>query len=71
MVDMAQADRTLRQRTISAWSYDWTKVTPAADLKRGELCVIRQSSGKPEAFKIDPQWSYKEWLGCFSWVGKD
>jgi len=69
MIDMAQADRTLRARTSNAVSYDWTKVVPATDLKRGELCVIRQSSGKPEALKIEPQWAYKEWTGCFSWIG--
>ena len=69
MLDMAQADRTLRARTTGAWSYDWTMVTPAADLKRGELCVIRQSTGKPLVLRIDPPWSYKEWTGCFSWIG--
>ena len=69
MIDMAQADRTLRQRTSKAFSYDWTKVVPAADLKRGELCVIRQSTGTPLVLKIEPQWAYKEWAGCFCWIG--
>lgn len=66
MLDLAQADRTLRARTSKALYYDWTKVVPAVNIKRGELCVIRQSSGKPEMLKIEPQCSYKEWVGCFS-----
>ena len=69
MIDLAQADRTLRARTTRAVSYDWTRVTPAADLKRGELCVIRQSTGTPLVLKIEPQWAYKEWVGCFCWIG--
>jgi hypothetical protein len=44
-------------------------VPSSEDFKRGELCVIRQSRGKPEALRIVPQWSYKEWVGCFSWIG--
>ena len=67
---MAQADSTLKQRTTKASSYDWTMIVPSSeDFKRGELCVIRQSRGKPEALRIVPQWSYKEWVGCFSWIG--
>jgi hypothetical protein len=66
MIDTAQADRTLQARTNRAVSYDWTKVVCVADVKRGELCVIRQSSGRPEMLKIELQWAYKEWAGCFS-----
>lgn len=63
MIDMAQADRTLRRR--DAVSYDWTMVKPVAqDLKRGEICVIRGW----EILRIEPQWSYKEWAGCFSFL---
>lgn len=68
MIDMAQADRTLRARIGRASSYDWTRVKPADNIKRGELCVIRQSGGSPEILKIEPQWAYKEWAGCFSAV---
>lgn len=68
MIDMAQADRTLRVRTGKAVSYDWTKLFAAPkDLKRGEICVIREF----EVLRIDPQWSYKEWSGCFSWIGEN
>jgi hypothetical protein len=66
MTDMAQADRTLRQRTST--TYDWTRVIPAKNFNRGDLCVIRQANGKPEALLIQPQWAYKEWVGCFSWL---
>lgn len=66
MIDTAQADQTLRARTNKASSYDWTMVKPADNIQRGELCVIRQSSGSPEILKIEPQWAYKEWAGCFS-----
>ena len=66
MIDMAQADRTLRVRQTKGSSYDWTKLQAAAtDLKRGEVCVIREY----EVLRIQPQWSYKEWVGCFSWIG--
>lgn len=70
MLDLAQADRTLRQRTTGSQSYDWTMVISVSDnLKKGELCVIRQSNGRPEMLKIEPQWEYKEWKGCFSFIG--
>ena len=66
MIDMAQADSTLRKRTRNAVSYDFTKLAPVAkDLKKGEICVIREY----EILRIVPQWSYKEWVGCFSWLG--
>jgi hypothetical protein len=63
MVDMGQADRTLRERTTRGASYGWTRIVfTSNDLKRGDRCVIRQG----EVLRIDPQWSYKEWVGCFS-----
>jgi hypothetical protein len=68
-IDMGQADRTLRQRTVKAASYDWTQVVQVAALNRGDRCVVRQSNGVPEILKIEPQWAYKEWVGCFSFIG--
>lgn len=33
---------------------------------RGTVCVLRQFEGKPAAFRIHDQRTYKEWAGCFS-----
>lgn len=68
MIDMAQADRTLRQRTSKGAAYDWTQIISAGELHRGDKCVIRQSTGTPLVLRIEPQHSYKEWTGCFSWI---
>ena len=68
MIDMGQADRTLKASS-RAPSYDWTQVVQTVELHRGDKCVIRQSSGTPEILKIEPQWAYKEWVGCFSFIG--
>lgn len=35
------------------------------NLKRGDICVIREVYGKPEVLRLADQWTYKEWAGCF------
>lgn len=67
MIDLAQADRTLRTNNRPA-PYGWVDVKPNQNVTRGDLCVIRRSNGSPEILKIDNQTQYKEWVGCFSIV---
>jgi hypothetical protein len=66
MIDMAQADRTLRTRTTPVVR-DWNTTQPTpAGIVRGDRCVIRGSGGTPEILKIEDQRAYTEWVGCFS-----
>ena len=70
MVDMGQADRTLRVRQTPV-PYGWSDVEPPHPaIKRGDVCVIRQASGKPEILRISPQSSYRAWAGCFTYLGE-
>lgn len=68
-IDMGQADRTLVVH-VEPWSWTWFDVKLRKDAVRGDLCVIRGVNGKPEMFKIVEQHHYKEWVGCFSFLGK-
>ena len=36
------------------------------NLKRGTICVARRFDGSMVALKIEKQWHYKEYNGCFS-----
>jgi hypothetical protein len=67
MIDMAQADRTLwRTERLP----DTRKPKVAPDVKPGDYCVIRGYSGWPTILRIEPQDSYKEWQGCFVYLGE-
>ena len=69
-IDMGQADRTLRVVHVDPWSWTWFDVKPKAHIVRGDICVIRGMNGTPEMFKLVEQHHYKEWVGCFSFIGK-
>ena len=68
MVDMAQAERGLRS-TSRPFSYTWHDIKPKAHIQHGDICVIRSMSGSPEMFRLVEQHHYKEWVGCFSYIG--
>jgi len=68
MTDMAQADRTLRARPTPT-PFTWANVKPKPSLTYGEVCVIRRFNGAPEMLRIVDQQQYKEWVGCFSYIG--
>lgn len=36
------------------------------NFERGTICVERVVYGNVEWLRLDPQWHYKEWAGCFS-----
>jgi hypothetical protein len=40
-------------------------------LKYGKICVLREVRGIWEALPLDPQWHYREWVGCFTYIGVD
>lgn len=70
MTDMAQADRTLRRNKPTLPPFTWAEIKPKAHIRFGDVCVIRSFSGSREMLKIDdPQW-YKEWVGCFTYIGE-
>lgn len=68
MVDMAQAEVGLRVSTPPC-QYGWAQVVNVSPAKRGEYCVIRQASGRPELLRLANQPSWKEWVGVFSFLG--
>lgn len=37
--------------------------------RRGDICVIRIRNGVPMMFRLYDQRTYKEWVGCFSYLG--
>lgn len=53
---------------LSSWAWTWADVKLRPDTVRGDLCVIRGVNGKPVMFKIVEQHTYKEWVGCFSFI---
>jgi len=67
-VDMGQADQTLRTRSAPT-PYTWGDIKPKAHIVRGDICVIRRMNGTPEMFRLVEQHHYKEWVGCFSFIG--
>lgn len=74
MIDMAQADRSLRTHPRPT-PYAWTEVKFLDDeyqppLQRGDICVIRRANGAPEVLRLADQHHYKEWVGCFSYLGE-
>jgi hypothetical protein len=69
MIDMAQAERGLRS-TSRPMPYTWHDIKTKAHIQRGEICVIRCMSGSPEMLRLDEQRHYKEWIGCFSYIGE-
>ena len=74
MTDMAQADRTLRTQNKPT-PYTWAEVKfldgeYQPPLGRGDICVIRGFNGSPEVLRLDDQHHYKEWVGCFSYLGE-
>jgi hypothetical protein len=36
---------------------------------QGLICVDREVRGRLETLPLNPQWHYKEWVGCFSLLG--
>jgi len=68
MVDMGQADGSLRIRQPTL-RYGWEDVKDPVSVSNGDLCVIRSSNGSPEVLRIEPQTSYREWAGCFTYCG--
>jgi len=50
--------------------YTWHDIKPKAHIQRGDICVIRCMSGSPEMLKLVEQRHYKEWVGCFSYIGE-
>jgi len=69
MIDMGQADRTLRSRQQPT-PYTWQDIKPKAHIAHGDVCVIRRMNGSPEMFKIHDQQWYREWVGCFTYIGE-
>jgi hypothetical protein len=69
MTDMAQADRTLRSSSRPT-PFTWADVKPKPSLTHGEICVIRRFNGSPEMLRVVDQHHYKEWVGCFSYIGE-
>lgn len=69
MIDMAQAERGLRSASRPL-PYTWRDIKPKAHIQRGDVCVIRSMSGSPEMFRLVEQHHYKEWVGCFSYIGE-
>ena len=69
MVDMGQAEVGLRSASVPAQTYSWKHVVDVSPASRGEYCVIRQCSGRPELLRIAEQQSWKEWVGVFSHLG--
>ena len=68
-VDMGQADRTLRTHR-GRMTYTWADIKPKAHIQRGDICVIRSMNGWPEMFRLVEQHHYKEWAGCFTYIGE-
>ena len=69
MTDMAQADRTLRTRQRST-PYTWADIKPKQHIVRGDVCEVRRMNGAPEMFSLVEQHQYKEWVGCFTYIGE-
>jgi len=69
MIDMAQADRTLRTRQRPV-PYTWADIKPKQHINHGDICVIRRMNGSPEMFRINDPHHYKEWVGCFTYIGE-
>jgi hypothetical protein len=42
------------------------KVEYGSGMHRGLIYVIRQVNGVYVPLRLERQWTYKEWLGCFS-----
>lgn len=38
------------------------------EMNKGTICVARSVSGEVQWLRLDPQWHYKEWSGCFSLI---
>jgi hypothetical protein len=49
--------------------YTWADLKHKAHLQPRTICVIRSMNGKPEIFSIVEQHHYKEWVGCFTYLG--
>ena len=45
-------------------------VKPKPHIKRGDVCVIRLVGGVREMFRLVDQHHYKEWVGCFTYLGE-
>jgi hypothetical protein len=35
----------------------------------GAICVTRETNGVAEILPLADQWTYKEWVGCFCYIG--
>jgi hypothetical protein len=69
MIDMGQADRTLRTHNRPP-PYTWADIKPKQHITRGDICVVRRINGAPEMFRLVDQHHYKEWVGCFTYMGE-
>lgn len=43
--------------------------TPRPKSLRGLICVDRMYKGQLTTFPLVNQWSFKEWVGCYSLLG--
>ena len=49
--------------------FSWANVADKPSLQQGEICVIRLFNGMPEMLRITNPLDYKEYSGCFSYIG--